>query len=608
MQENRCKKKNYIICFLISFALRAVWFLAQKKMICIQDELGFLVVPSTLGGNDWTGAIDNISYYGFGYSALITPVYLLTNNPFVIYWSMMVLGAVVLALTSCVIYNLTTVHMGIDPGTAVYVSIAMPFLAVTEMRYLNNEPMITFVVWAMVLLLVMLHGEENRIRKNVLSVLLMLLTMYTLTIHNRLVAVVACLFLVLIVFWIRDKKPLVTVPSLVGMLVFSAVIIKMAVPFIEKKFWHTDLRGAVANTVSATSDSMTGAASNLLDPGFADAVFRIFAGNMFTSAFFSCGLVAIAAVVMLYELFGLIKRRGADIPGKNTGDILLVDLFGWTTFLLTVLGLSLLWAGGVHTGLQRGKGVYEYGYKIFYYIRYYSAYLSVIIYVLLVRVYNTERLLTWAGKLKSLIFVLFFSDFFLKLISPYLAGTSNGITAFGAYLNYHADRETTDLILYITIFVILAVLFAVIIKLTDIGRSKAVVLLVIMMFVIDYHRGFYNSAILNGSYENRGDAGYTLFRQLEKDESIDKEIYVTSGSRHGFTSYQMHLCDYRIIPSSKFPMNIEKGFVVTDRVKDQMTRIENGFTLYKLDDNEYLWVKGYDFADKLGEVYDLEEG
>jgi hypothetical protein len=53
---------------------------------------------------------------------------------------------------------------------------------------------------------------------------------------------------------------------------------------------------------------------------------------------------------------------------------------------------------------------------------------------------------------------------------------------------------------------------------------------------------------------------------------------------------------------------MERGFVVTDRLKDEEKRKEDGFKLYRLDDNEYLWVKGYDISEEMFDLCGIEEG
>ncbi len=601
-------RKHYIICFVTSFFLRVIWFLYQKKMICIQDELGFMVVPSTLGGNDWSGAIGSISYYGFGYSILATPLYLRTNNPYVIYWSMMVIGAIVLALCSCLIYYLTIRYMEIDSGAAALVAITMPFLAVPEMRYLNNEPMIAMVIWGIVLLLVKLHYEEEKKQKVILSVLLIILMMYSLTIHNRMVAIVAALFFTLLMYRIIFKRWLVSIPVMAGMAVVGAVIVRAFIPYMERTFWKTDLREGVANTVASASGGMISGLMNLADPEYLGAVLRIVAGNFFMSSFHSCGVFCFALLAIIYQVVRLLRKKEQDQPQNIENVMTILEIFGWTAFMATLAGVALLWAGGVRDGMKEGYGVFIYEYKGFYYLRYYAACLSVIVYTVLIRMYHSKNTVSLPWKLRYVISVLFFSVAFMKLITPYIIGTNNGLYAFGCYGGYRADQEITEAGLYIWIFILSVILAMITLWLLGRNNSKGLITLTMMLLLFNYHGGAYTAAVITDSYEDKGDSGYKVFRYLESRVDYDREIYIRSASKHSFTAYQMLLCDYRIVPIEEFPEDMERGFVVTDRLKDEEKRKEDGFKLYRLDDNEYLWVKGYDISEEMFDLCGIEEG
>ncbi len=589
-----------MVCFAISFLLRILWFFAQKKMLCIRDEVGFLVVPATLGGNDWSGMIDVAGYYGFGYSVIFTPLYMLTRNPFVLYWSMMVIGAIILAIASCVIYKISVSYMDIPQVPAVCFATAIVYLADAQMRYLDNEPMITLVIWAMILVFMKLFHEENRAKQYVLSFVMAALMLYALIIHNRLLVAVVCMVIAIVLCFVIFKKLIIPVPIIAGAGVVAAIIEKLFIPYMENNYWDAASRDGVVNSVGTTTTGMFAALSSLSDIGFINAVFRLIVGNLFASSFYSCGIFIFALFFLISQLIRLVKDRTNDLGSDRTDDnLVLMDIFMWPAFAITMAGMIMLWASGVKHGLEQGAGVYEYGYKAFYYLRYYAVYLSLIIYAALVRLYHRRQYFDKYLTGRYIIVILVVYTAFQKLIVPYLIGTYNGLFAFASYGLYSADQEVTESGLYIWIHILSVAIALLALKLVKSGTPRNIVLLSLILLLFNYQRGWYNSAVITDSYSDLGDGGYRTFRYLETEKEFDKSIYVVSTNTHRMAAYQLHLVDYKIIPTEEFPVDLEQGFVVTKNSAQKSLRESEGFTMYKMDDNEYLWITGYEFSDAL---------
>ena len=68
------------------------------------DEMGVLAVSVFPTGLDWRSYLSTVSYYGFGYSFLITPLSLLFREPVALYRAICVFNSLLLSFTVPVSY------------------------------------------------------------------------------------------------------------------------------------------------------------------------------------------------------------------------------------------------------------------------------------------------------------------------------------------------------------------------------------------------------------------------------------------------------------------------------------------------------------------------
>lgn len=105
-QACRKKNKNLIMDGLGVMIILCItgWFLRYNKGICIVgDEFGYWMNASLLCGYDWSDAAADISYYGWGYSLILTPLMMLFHsNVTLMYQAGLLMNSVML----CAVYFL----------------------------------------------------------------------------------------------------------------------------------------------------------------------------------------------------------------------------------------------------------------------------------------------------------------------------------------------------------------------------------------------------------------------------------------------------------------------------------------------------------------------
>ena len=81
--------------FLVAWIPRVILCMQTVPVRTLSDELATISGAAYFAGLDWSAVISNAGYYGSGFSALFAPLFLLTDNPFVIYKGMLIGASVV---------------------------------------------------------------------------------------------------------------------------------------------------------------------------------------------------------------------------------------------------------------------------------------------------------------------------------------------------------------------------------------------------------------------------------------------------------------------------------------------------------------------------------
>ncbi len=103
------KYKIQLILFfsiLISKMLINLLFKGPTALNGAADESGVISGAAFFGGNDWSNVTSHIMYYGWGYSLLMAPVFILFDNMSSIYQGLLFYNALLLALNAVVCYNI----------------------------------------------------------------------------------------------------------------------------------------------------------------------------------------------------------------------------------------------------------------------------------------------------------------------------------------------------------------------------------------------------------------------------------------------------------------------------------------------------------------------
>lgn len=600
--KNKVHRRDYFIVFLLTFAIRIFGFISNGRLMLPPDELGMLLSTASLSGRDWSGIAPLLNYYGFGYAVLLTPIFLLTNNPYIIYWSIMAIGVALLGLSTVIGYHILKKFLAIKNRIyTIMVSISCSMLALTDMRCINNEPMIVLICWTLLWLIFLLVKYHNSMKQKVkYTILVIILLTYALTVHSRLMVLWPAFALLIVIYYTFYKRILISLKIGMPLGILSFAVVLKTISFVQTCFWVADENGYLHNSIGSTSGGMVSKIINLLQSTESwNAIFNIAMGNLYTSIFFTSGIICFCGVVF----FKFLKSHflSSDFfwkkikPNRSVNRLIETgSIFFGVVFFITLAGLMVHWGELAAKGQALGYGANTSATKIFVYIRYYSCYISLNLLLFFAFVYHNKYFLKKCMVPVGIIFALMHCYWFVGIV-PYIQTSSVGLSVFGAYGFYTLNNTVTSLKLYLICRILLLILFTVV---CICYKKEKILPPIILMLLLIVFRYYYNGIFLNATNDYKANAGYHFVKEVENEIELPSTFYLRL-PKTNCLAYQFFLNEYVMIPTEDFPVELEYGIVITSVMKEQEQRYESGFRCIYLDENEYMWVKGEELQQRM---------
>ena len=107
--ENRIGKqvgrnKYMLFVYLIALVPRVILSLYAIPMRVTSDELSTLAVAAHFAGYNWTESTSIAGYYGTGFSVLYTPLFLLIDDPVLLYRSLVFVQSMLISAVAPIAY------------------------------------------------------------------------------------------------------------------------------------------------------------------------------------------------------------------------------------------------------------------------------------------------------------------------------------------------------------------------------------------------------------------------------------------------------------------------------------------------------------------------
>lgn len=600
---------EYLVIFLFAWLPR-LFFIAlhHQPFRTPMDEMVTLSSAAFGAGYDWSALVISAKhYYGGGFTILFSLLLKSDLDSVSVFAIILGVYAVMQSISAPIACYITKNYFKVNKRTHLYlISLVSSYLVVARTQTTLNEHALIGIVWIIWFLLCKLLEQEEDYQKKAFYTILLFFTMsYALTIHARTKMLWIAIVGLTICYYLFRKKWLVAkAPAVIsGALGYYGA--GKFVEWIKKSVWLWQEGEPLKNTevsINITKDMLT-------QPEFYQGVLSTIVGQVQTSFTFTCGLTAIAFVVVWSIFFGYAKgmkekqEPWTEEKNAHMKYILVSVIFFGICIAGTIFAQSLSWSGKVLDALNGGN---SYGFKAYTYIRYYGIYLGPFFYGILMFVYFHMEGLKEKFECYVWIFV-WIEFFFLLMVFPYIATNNVAAEVYWPFALWNKLRgDGVKFYVYLIGVALSTTVF--LLSLYFIKKKKYNVYLGLFLTVLVFQYGwnaYYWDGNYMDNYEAETDAGYSFIKDLEKQGfQMPEEIYVKATAPMGQNPsyvYQMLLKEYKLIP--KVPDSSEENVIILCNQAGISKVKKKEFKIYILDNDEFVatnWEKLIEYIEEKG--------
>lgn len=591
---------NYVILFLVAVLPRVIICLNSQMGFWPSDEVATVSGAAKLAGYDWSAVVSKAGYYGQGFYTLLAPIFCLTDDPIVIYRCMAVVCALIQGSVAYLAYYCLRRFFYIkNRWMLLIMAIGCSYMLNTEASILYNEHPYLLVTWLVAILLLQLNKNvDNKKKKAVLTVMLLVVLGYSLTLHTRAWVLWMALAVVVIAYYYAYRKWLISLPVC---FTFGICLIGVALVYIgymQRNIWLTDDTGSLRNAgldLHITWSSMS----------TVYAWFCIIVGQLNSAVYATIGVAVIGVVILLAMIWRVFRKKKAlpDNPYGLEKKYFVLGVFFIVATIFTIGGLSLKWLDGLTQAMEGAEGSSDVAFKILFYFRYFATYTGPLLMVTFSYFYHFKKRLKRYYKPATMVLV-FLQAFWFIFIVPYVYN----------YQGYKASRlspyvfflfgQKVNIITFIAAAFFVFLAWFIMWKYLKKGKIFVPITLVTVFLI--YHYISMSVCYVMPQQERRYEkvnGGYKLIQRLEKKGIELDEIYapaVVENTQCAYYYYQFYLNRYTIYP---FCPNHEVAnpVVLYARSDYELLRI-GGYSCYQLDKNEYVYVINQDMITAIEEL------
>ena len=317
MVSNGMQKQGlvFLIFCLCTLVLRLFYITNVNGPFVYADEFGYWAHAAHMTGNTWAGVMDGMGWYGFGYSFLLAPSFLLSNDMAVIYKAAVIFNVVL----SVEIYGLAyLVSNRVFSALTVFQRGMIALVATSFSTYIFYsyvtmcETLLTFLIWLVFYDIMLI--EENSTWWN--CFLLGIALGFAYMVHNRMLSMMLAAAFCMILFLVQRKVNGWNFMAFGAGLVFMFILNAMLKTYFCDLIENNGVINALGVSVEmGSANSMGGQAQKILGllslDGLKQFVLNI-AGQIWeclsaTYLLFGCGMVY--AVYKIWQC--VIDKKGA---------------------------------------------------------------------------------------------------------------------------------------------------------------------------------------------------------------------------------------------------------------------------------------------------------
>lgn len=606
--EKVIKKRGAFLAFCISFIIHLICNFFVPIMHFVPDELGAITAAAQMAGYGWEAFwAENQVYYGVVFGTIFTPFFLFIKNPFVLYQCMLAIVAFFHSLIAPISFLMMTKYCKLDKNTLVFVgAIGCSFLTAWRSTNVMNETPLLICVWLVSYLLLSLQICENKKKKIINTVYLIVVLSFSYLSHTRgLIVIIATLLTVIVYFCVR-KKSLVHGPTFVGLGLVTIMLTRKIISFIEIKFYAKNINGNLHNSLESMGEVLrvdSGGARRLSIQGLA-GFLDMLCGNLYAIFLITFGLAFLGIIIVLRKY---IKYAVSLVTKKNVERIDNIDFAG----LFCALGLGGSLISYSILNMAYAMAAYDTKTTISYYLypRYFGIYFGPLFIIIIYAICKEKLSYKFIGCVTLGMYFLVTVYSFIRYIYDCAIKGGDILDAWRVLLPLTFTTQWNKSISFndfIWCTLLVSLIFLIGIVLCKVSRKKQFVMLMTGLLIYQY--------VITSIVYDRGISLYCLnlvdqTYELLKDSGISNdisEIYVANEANRRSIYLLQYLFPDKIVHGEP-PKNREDNTIVftTKPIENMEMELYQDYQYVVVDSGEFfegVLVKGDDICKKLEEA------
>lgn len=368
-QKPISKKMQSVVCLLfglLCFGSKCLFLLRKSTLTLLSDDIGDLASPVYLAGLDWSQVVNRSNYYGYGFKWIYFIFFKLTDNPRVIYYSIYLFQYLVMTVITVGFYYFYVRHFNKNKNSLM-MALLLLFMMLNASVSFSSEGSVYFCFLLMLVIFFMVYESQTRVGRCLWSILLSFWLCYLMTLHERCLAVIIAVVLIIVFDWIYHRHCCVEPISFgISLTVFYWLEEKLTDNVLNTLWAQKAASGSINNTTVAIKNPLWFFESKEALVVFLKTGFS----NLLTAICKSYGLWYVLFFMLVFGVFAFVFRQKVfKVIYEDNREAILGYLICIVTALIIIVGVAQRWGKGILNGGSRGP---EYYYKGMTYIRYYK--------------------------------------------------------------------------------------------------------------------------------------------------------------------------------------------------------------------------------------------
>ncbi|MCK8059983.1 MULTISPECIES: hypothetical protein [unclassified Fusibacter] len=333
LKRNSIEKKLIVFLMLIVFIVHVSNFFDLSIFSVLDDEFGYWGNAAYFAGYDWSNTISEIPFYSYGYSLILTPLFLIFKSPIIMYRAAIILNGIMMSISFLLCYAiLKKMTMNVDNILLAFVSVFIvmypTYIVYSSIAW--SESLLIMSCWLLAWCFAVLDEQSGNFKFMFIG----FLSAFIYVVHQRTLGIVIASVMVVLMMTLTKRiklKQLMIVVLIIMIILIADVYMKNN---LKDNLWSYD-NGNLTNDYSSQVVKI----EKIFTMKGIFEFFGVLGGHLFYVGASSYLLSYFGLFELLQSVVKKVSNaiRTKEFSMKYNGNVFDVHLFLLMAFGLTIL-------------------------------------------------------------------------------------------------------------------------------------------------------------------------------------------------------------------------------------------------------------------------------